>query len=201
MSFSVTTTTREQQQSCYNDIRSVWSIDYWKPDLIHRFRATSNQRKRDAFSMTHVNTILSTVVQFSSFFLSLAAISHMQVLWLHNLTKQYSSTHLDVSAPPGLEDDMSDSISSRAGEREKKMTWKCSNQSNQHNNELYNTWLSHSLVVKMRKSLFSHVWTFLFGVDCNGSIKVTRWLASLFTLEPNAVLNVLVVETYKILDS
>lgn len=47
-------------------------------------------------------------------FLSLAAISHMQVLWLHNLTKQYSSTHLDVSAPPGLEDDMSDSISSRA---------------------------------------------------------------------------------------
>ena len=66
------------------------------------------------------------------------------------------------------------------------MTWKCSNQSNQHNNELYNTWLSHRLVVKMRKSLFSHVWTFLFGVDCNGSIKVTRWLASLFTLEPKA---------------
>ena len=41
----------------------------------------------------------------------------MQVLWLHNLTKQYSSTHLDVSAPPGLEDDMSDSIT---GYRERK---------------------------------------------------------------------------------
>ena len=153
-------------------------------------------RLRYAFSLIHPECPIFFI------FLSLAGISHMQVLWLHNLTKQVelssSSTHLDVSAPPGLEDDMSDSISSRAATQgresssSEKMTWKCSNQSNQHNNELYNTWPyvvnnTGKALRKMRKSLLlslSHVWTFLFGVDCNGSIKVTRWLASLFTLEP-----------------
>ena len=122
VSFSVTTITKERvavQQSSHNDIRSVWSIDYWKPDLIHRFRATSNQRKRDAFSMTHVNTILSTVVQFSSFFYhwlpSRICKCYDCITWQSSTSLQ-PSTHLDVSAPPGLEDDMSDSISSRAAE-------------------------------------------------------------------------------------
>ena len=114
MSFSVTTITKERvavQQSSHNDIRSVWSIDYWKPDLIHRFRGYE-LLKGCFLRDTCKHYTMRCPIFF--IFLSLAAISHMQVLWLHNLTKQYSSTHLDVSAPPGLEDDMSDSISSRA---------------------------------------------------------------------------------------
>ena len=57
-----------------------------------------------------------------------------------------------MSAPPGLEDDTSDRLSSQ-----KKMTWKCS--STNHHNKTHR-WVS------------KHLWT--VRVDCNGSIKVTE---------------------------